>query len=444
MQRPSQYMLAKQNAFIAAITVVLCVLAILLISTVLNAGNPFAPAFLLALALGASVVIADLDPIQLAPHFKVSITTVPLFLMAALLPPPLAGLSAASSMLIAELLSRSKRLRLPSEIAFATIRWGLVVLLSSLVLSFSNAAQTLYSIQLVIAAAIMFVTDVLSSALELAWMSKQSYWQTVFQIGKEAIVIEGVQYTLGIIGALAAMEQVWVIVLLILPALMIHWGYRTLKETHPDLEKIVHSLMSLYPAPTSSQSELDSTKFFNEMLAVRENYYEILEVAPNARPEIITSAYKQLTRLYHPDLHRAPENAHRMKIINTAYEVLSDPIKRQIYDRSRQPLGAGAWDGMENVLDPHVEEIVNLLEFELHQGCKDDTVSGGLEKYVHQWANGLATLPPELCTLGASVAAFLEGYSRMTQWERIQAVLQALARAQGRPVPFFGNRTART
>lgn len=65
------------------------------------------------------------------------------------------------------------------------------------------------------------------------------------------------------------------------------------------------------------------------------NYYDILQVNRNASPEIIDKAYKTLAKKYHPDL-QAEENKKQseeiLKEINEAYEILSEPEKKQAYD----------------------------------------------------------------------------------------------------------------
>lgn len=66
------------------------------------------------------------------------------------------------------------------------------------------------------------------------------------------------------------------------------------------------------------------------------NYYEILEVDKEASAEVIEKAYKVLAKKYHPDLQQGAskiESAEKMKIINQAYDVLSDNEKRQEYDK---------------------------------------------------------------------------------------------------------------
>ena len=62
-------------------------------------------------------------------------------------------------------------------------------------------------------------------------------------------------------------------------------------------------------------------------------HYDNLKVARNAPPEVIRAAYKTLSQKHHPDRNGNSENAIRIiQIINSAYEVLSDPEKRREHD----------------------------------------------------------------------------------------------------------------
>ncbi|NLE75241.1 MAG: DnaJ domain-containing protein [Chloroflexi bacterium] len=70
--------------------------------------------------------------------------------------------------------------------------------------------------------------------------------------------------------------------------------------------------------------------------------YAILQVSPQAEPEIIQAAYRRLAAKYHPDVNGSPEALRRMQEINAAYDLLSDPQKRAAYDRWRAQGGGSA------------------------------------------------------------------------------------------------------
>lgn len=64
------------------------------------------------------------------------------------------------------------------------------------------------------------------------------------------------------------------------------------------------------------------------------DYYAILEVAPDAEADEIRLAFRRLARLYHPDVAGTGDLA-RMRQINAAYDILSNPERRRQYDLSR-------------------------------------------------------------------------------------------------------------
>ena len=71
--------------------------------------------------------------------------------------------------------------------------------------------------------------------------------------------------------------------------------------------------------------------------------YAVLRVHPAAEKEIIDAAYRKLAGKYHPDVDKTPGAEQRMKAINAAYELLSDPDRRAAYDRARAGRAASAF-----------------------------------------------------------------------------------------------------
>ncbi|KPI83573.1 dnaj chaperone-like protein [Leptomonas seymouri] len=94
------------------------------------------------------------------------------------------------------------------------------------------------------------------------------------------------------------------------------------------------------------------------------DFYVVLEVSHNASQAEIKRSYRRLALKYHPD-KAGPEGAAKFKEINTAYEVLSDPHKKSIYDT----YGEVGLDAMTSpmagsavaALGPTVSVLITLL-----------------------------------------------------------------------------------
>lgn len=64
------------------------------------------------------------------------------------------------------------------------------------------------------------------------------------------------------------------------------------------------------------------------------NLYELLEVSPAARSSVIKAAYRCLVQEHHPDRNPGdPDAGARMSLINHAYSVLGDPLRRARYNQ---------------------------------------------------------------------------------------------------------------
>lgn len=66
------------------------------------------------------------------------------------------------------------------------------------------------------------------------------------------------------------------------------------------------------------------------------DYYEILGVAKGSPIEDVKKAYRNLARQHHPDVDKSAGAEQRFKEINEAYQILSDPKKKEAYDRFGQ------------------------------------------------------------------------------------------------------------
>jgi DnaJ-class molecular chaperone len=87
-------------------------------------------------------------------------------------------------------------------------------------------------------------------------------------------------------------------------------------------------------------------------MATKRDYYDVLGVSKSASADELKKAYRKLALEWHPDRNKSSEAEAKFKEINEAYQVLSDPQKKQAYDQfghsafsgAGQPGGgAGGW-----------------------------------------------------------------------------------------------------
>jgi curved DNA-binding protein len=72
------------------------------------------------------------------------------------------------------------------------------------------------------------------------------------------------------------------------------------------------------------------------------DFYEVLEISPNAQPDTVARVYRLLAQRYHPD-NKETGDAERFTLILQAYKVLSDPELRAQFDVHHQQQKAVKW-----------------------------------------------------------------------------------------------------
>jgi molecular chaperone DnaJ len=100
------------------------------------------------------------------------------------------------------------------------------------------------------------------------------------------------------------------------------------------------------------------------------DFYEVLGVARDAEPEAIKKAYRRLALRYHPDKNPGDKEAEeRFKEAAAAYEVLSDPQRREAYDRK----GEAAFEpaefdfSVDDILGRHGDLFASLFGRDFHR-----------------------------------------------------------------------------
>lgn len=88
-------------------------------------------------------------------------------------------------------------------------------------------------------------------------------------------------------------------------------------------------------------------------MADSKDYYQILGIDKSASADEIKKAYRKLALQYHPDRNKGKDSEAKFKEVTKAYEVLSDPQKKQTYDQFghaafEQGAGQGPFGGAQD------------------------------------------------------------------------------------------------
>jgi molecular chaperone DnaJ len=80
-------------------------------------------------------------------------------------------------------------------------------------------------------------------------------------------------------------------------------------------------------------------------MATQRDYYDILGVPRDASDDDVKRSFRKLAQQWHPDVNTSPEADSRFKELNEAYQVLSDPQRRQAYDMFGHAAAGGGGAG---------------------------------------------------------------------------------------------------
>lgn len=98
------------------------------------------------------------------------------------------------------------------------------------------------------------------------------------------------------------------------------------------------------------------------------DYYEILQISANAEPETVHRVYRLLAQRYHPDNAETGNDA-QFRLLNEAYQVLSEPERRAKYDVIHASQRQERWRLVSNSTKPdndfEAEQLVRLTVLEV-------------------------------------------------------------------------------
>jgi len=114
------------------------------------------------------------------------------------------------------------------------------------------------------------------------------------------------------------------------------------------------------PAPSDAESEASSKNFekkaspktdqekeAKKIIQLKsKGHYAVLGIEKSANEDQIKKSYRKLALKFHPDKNPAPSSSEAFKLISQAYGVLSDPEKKEVYDKyGEEDIGSGGGGG---------------------------------------------------------------------------------------------------
>ncbi len=205
-----------------------------------TAGIALIPAAL-ALALAGTVVVAYHYPIHVGHQTKVFLFTVAYYLLAVLVPPPLAALAAGLGALCGEVSRRRVSGSYPSDIATEVGRRIVVVLVGGLLVH-AGSTDAPSSLGLLGAALALGILDALSLPLVLAPMAGAAPRQVLVATVRATALPEAVQYVVGVVGADAALRHLWTLGLLVVPCAVVYAAFKIMTEMHDGTRHLLENM----------------------------------------------------------------------------------------------------------------------------------------------------------------------------------------------------------
>jgi len=203
--------------------------------------GPGGPAVALAAGLALAVVAAHRFPLGGRGRTKLGLASVPYYLMAALLPAPLAAVAAGLGALGGDLSVRRARGLLAGDIASQVGRRVVVVALGALAAHLgADAAGQANALALVGAALTLGIGDIATAPLVLSPMGAGPPLRVIATVARDAAPMEGAQYLVGLLGALAAARDSWAVGLLVVPTALVYLTARALGRAEAAARALEH------------------------------------------------------------------------------------------------------------------------------------------------------------------------------------------------------------
>jgi hypothetical protein len=197
---------------------------------------------LLSLFLVAGLMLSYPFPLHIRLKTKIGIGSVPLYLMAALLPPPLAAVAAGIGVFGGHLLVKQQRGTYLSDIVTESARWVLVIAAGALAGHLPLFTGESSFAPFIVVGGVLWLGDVCTLPLALVPITGERPDRIILSTMRQAGLAEATQYIVGMLGALVMQQHIWGLALLTLPTVLVYFAFQNAQQVG---EKTRHMLESM-------------------------------------------------------------------------------------------------------------------------------------------------------------------------------------------------------
>jgi len=207
--------------------------------------NIYTREYLLAISFAGAIILADHYPIHLLRGTKISLINLPIFLSAVLLSAPLAIIVTGVGLLVAYLLARVERGLLPRDIASTVGQWMFTAFLGYQIVHVTLPGLHLHTsrLSLLLLCAFSFLLiDFVVFSLSQSFIYDEPFIVILKSVVQQGILLEVIQYLIAILGTLVAYEDIWSLVLLVVPISITYIAFKNIKETRYETIRILKDM----------------------------------------------------------------------------------------------------------------------------------------------------------------------------------------------------------
>jgi hypothetical protein len=311
------------------------------------------PGVALAVVLPLGIVLSYRFPIHVGRSIKICLSSIPFFLIVALLPPTVAAMAGGVGFLGGELVVRKARKNYYSDVVTSAGRFTMVGLFASTVAHRLPGTGAWHVAGLIITALVLCCADLWTAPLVIAPMCRERPLRVLVTIVRQSAALEAAQYLMAVPGALVVGDQPWALALFIAPTALVYRHFKRVKELHAGTYQLLERLADAVDQRDAytgghSQRVADLCKAILKAMPLGGPEAELIVAAARVHdigkidiPDHVLQKPGPLTPAERAVMQEHPERGAALLLNNPGFSRMAEMVRHhhEAWDGSGYPLG---------------------------------------------------------------------------------------------------------